>query len=113
MGMNYYIQTNACPTCGHVPERLHIGKSSSGWPFLFEAHKFNDKPSIMSYEDIEHYVLKLGYLITNEDHDQLTLPELKKIVDSHPENSPHKWERYDYNNYLDKFGYKWHLGEFS
>lgn len=36
MGTNYYLieKSRACPMCGHDPaERLHIGKSSSGWCF--------------------------------------------------------------------------------
>lgn len=34
MGTNYYLEVvHACPTCGHKPESLHIGKSSAGWCF--------------------------------------------------------------------------------
>ena len=34
MGTNYYLESNACPTCGK-PEKepLQIGKSSAGWCF--------------------------------------------------------------------------------
>lgn len=36
MGTNYYTAPEpACKCCGHAPERLHIGKSSAGWSFLF------------------------------------------------------------------------------
>lgn len=39
MGTNYYADTkHECPTCGHREGRLHIGKSSMGWRFLFAAY---------------------------------------------------------------------------
>lgn len=42
MGTNYYIQNqNKCPTCGHAEEDdIHIGKSSAGWKFLFNAIQY-------------------------------------------------------------------------
>jgi len=36
MGTNYYTQTKKCPTCGHKPEGIHLGKSSGGWTFTFQ-----------------------------------------------------------------------------
>ncbi len=33
MGTNYYLEFEACPTCGKSDEPLHIGKSSGGWCF--------------------------------------------------------------------------------
>jgi hypothetical protein len=33
MGTNYYWEQPACDACGRAPERIHIGKSSSGWCF--------------------------------------------------------------------------------
>jgi len=41
MGTNYYLHKNICSCCGRYDE-LHIGKSSSGWKFMFhtdETHK--------------------------------------------------------------------------
>lgn len=36
MGTNFYATTEPpCPHCGAGGERLHIGKSSIGWEFLF------------------------------------------------------------------------------
>jgi predicted phosphoadenosine phosphosulfate sulfurtransferase len=34
MGTNYYWLTNICKCCNREEERVHIGKSSAGWPFL-------------------------------------------------------------------------------
>ncbi|RPE40243.1 hypothetical protein EDD90_3279 [Streptomyces sp. Ag109_O5-1] len=40
MGTNYYVHTPACANaCEHcsASEQLHLGKSSMGWRFLFQA----------------------------------------------------------------------------
>lgn len=36
MGTNYYTISKECPTCGHKPEAIHLGKSSFGWQFSFQ-----------------------------------------------------------------------------
>ena len=107
--MNYYLQNSACSTCGYISQRLHIGKSSCGWPFLFQAHK-DTNPSITSYADIEFYVLKLNYIITNEDHDMLSLCDFKKIVDS---NQISKVLDHPMDYYTDKHTYLWTFEDFS
>jgi hypothetical protein len=38
MGTNYYLRTTPCPTCGHSPNDLHIGKSSVGWYFALRVY---------------------------------------------------------------------------
>ncbi len=117
MGMNYYLQSHPCPTCKHSGVRLHIGKSSVGWPFTFQSHRkmqaYNQpsRPSINSYEDIEHYVLDLNYIITNEDHDMIKLQEFKKLVDEHQQECMFDDKNNDY--YTDRFGYLWCTMEFS
>jgi len=40
VGTNYYVDTPSCPNaCEHCSEseRIHLGKSSMGWQFLFRA----------------------------------------------------------------------------
>jgi len=39
MGTNYYLATDVCPHCGRAKERIHVGKSSLGWPFLFRGYR--------------------------------------------------------------------------
>lgn len=42
MGTNYYVHTPSCPNaCDHcsASEELHLGKSSVGWRFLFQAEE--------------------------------------------------------------------------
>ena len=33
MGTNYYAVIDKCDCCGRGPDKIHIGKSSAGWPF--------------------------------------------------------------------------------
>jgi hypothetical protein len=39
MGTNYYLHTDVCPHCKRERERIHVGKSSAGWPFLFRGYR--------------------------------------------------------------------------
>ena len=39
MGTNYYLHTDVCPHCNRERERIHVGKSSAGWPFLFRGYR--------------------------------------------------------------------------
>ena len=39
MGTNYYLHTDECPHCKRPRDRVHIGKSSAGWPFLFRGYR--------------------------------------------------------------------------
>lgn len=41
MGTNYYLHTNFCPCCGQPREKVHLGKKSCGWKFLF--HKLPNR----------------------------------------------------------------------
>jgi hypothetical protein len=39
MGTNYYVTTQACPTCGVSKyDNLHLGKSSMGWTFALHVY---------------------------------------------------------------------------
>lgn len=39
MGTNFYWHEKpACASCGHLPDGLHIGKSSPGWCFALRVH---------------------------------------------------------------------------
>jgi hypothetical protein len=44
MGTNYYAKVTPCPTC-HDAERLHIGKQSVGWRFIFRGYEEPGKPT--------------------------------------------------------------------
>ena len=44
MGTNYYWHVKPCPTCAHPENQYHIGKSSYGWSFSFQALDKIDSP---------------------------------------------------------------------
>lgn len=48
MGTNYYT-ARYCPTCGNMEKDKHLGKSSSGWTFLFQ---WNDGKYYKNYEEM-------------------------------------------------------------
>jgi len=52
MGTNYYWAPPdaKCPTCGHEKERLHIGKSSSGWCFSLHVIPEEQLTSLSDWE---------------------------------------------------------------
>ena len=52
MGTNYYLKHEECPTCGHIEERIHLGKSSTGWKFLFNLNNklyYKDVPTMKKW----------------------------------------------------------------
>ena len=114
MGTNYYLRTNICEKCGRYDE-IHIGKSSMGWPFIFEAHNLqfpDDGPRIGSWLDFLEY-LKNGKIF-NEYGEQISLNEFKEIVTDrkiHPdcEKKIHNLT----NHYQDVKGYWFYDREFS
>ncbi len=73
MGTNYYYES-----CKRS-ESLHIGKSSAGWVFIFQAH---DEPEIMSVSDyLVHFENNPGKIV-NEYQQELTVEEFKQLVQS-------------------------------
>lgn len=39
MGTNYYLRTDVCQHCQREEHRIHVGKASMGWPFLFRGYR--------------------------------------------------------------------------
>lgn len=81
MGTNYYWIKNPCRECGRSDERLHIGKSSSGWEFSFQGLS---EPTIRSYRDwLWTFASEPGQIIDEYERkvpleDLLALIRLKK-----------------------------------
>lgn len=79
MGTNYYVHTPACAdACEHcsASEQLHLGKSSGGWRFLFQADE--DWPREQAYS-LWLERAKLGEI--RDEYDRpITLDELLKFV---------------------------------
>jgi hypothetical protein len=75
MGTNYYAVRNR-PT---VQDHIHIGKSSVGWLFNFQAHNdaWNDPPVIWNtYDQVKAWL----YKHTVQDKDYVIMDEYDKIV---------------------------------
>ena len=45
MGMNFYAVLDPCPHCHRGDIKLHIGKLSTGWPFIFQKISESHGPS--------------------------------------------------------------------
>ena len=65
MGTNYYAIIDSCPHCKRG-EKLHIGKSSGGWEFLFRAYQPPHVPVLMLYKDWIELLERPTTVITNE-----------------------------------------------
>lgn len=71
MGTNYYLEKE-CECCGHV-ERVHVGKSSAGWRFLWHAYEDPvdalEQPAILSahkWWSVINNALMQGWRLVNE-----------------------------------------------
>ena len=83
MGTNYYTEIEACECCGRRAEDLHIGKSSSGWRFLFQSHRHLGLDSRAAWEA---YLLKAEAkagenIITDENGVDHSVAEFFTMVD--------------------------------
>lgn len=78
MGTNYYTDAEPpCPCCGRGGEQLHIGKSSSGWQFLFAPYPDLGLTTCKAWRE---------FLATREIRDEYgdkhTLDDLMRLVES-------------------------------
>lgn len=122
MGTNYYHETplvNAvtCSCCGQPlccetcdAPRLHIGKSSAGWTFSFQAHT---DPPIRSYREwLAH--LEAGGTIRDEYGRVISLDDFKGLVERKRE-APHHHAREhpDIYTFTDADGHAFSEREFT
>lgn len=70
MGTNYYWESAPCACCGHV-RRLHIGKKSGGWRFIFNVHPAHGLTTVASWRE---------RLEKTKDGDGRILDEYDKMV---------------------------------
>ena len=75
MGTNYYLHTDFCPCCGKPKEKIHLGKSSCGWKFLFHKSK-----NIYNYESFLEFSKK--GVIYNEYDDTCSFADLLELIKS-------------------------------
>lgn len=121
MGTNYYLQIkntifDECPLV--IQERkneiienlkLHIGKSSWGWRFLFQEQEFNGK-LINSYEYWKTLLTNPNYEIVDEYNQVIDFKELDKLILSRQNEQKHT---YLDSHYLSFDGFDFDRTEFS
>lgn len=71
MGTNYYAETSV----HGVPIRLHIGKSLTGWKFLFAEYD-----NLRSWQEWKTFLDKEGVEIVDEYDRPLTFNALSQII---------------------------------
>lgn len=80
MGTNYYVEPRpCCPTCGRRDDRVHIGKSSMGWAFVFRGHNEDEREQLTTAAQWFAYLE--GRDITDEYGRPVTLDEFKAMVE--------------------------------
>lgn len=70
MGTNFYTKTAECPTCGHKPEGIHLGKSSFGWNFSFQYNGgkyYKNVRAMKKWLKDKQIVNEYGESVTHED----------------------------------------------
>lgn len=79
MGTNYYAETSV----HGVPVRLHIGKSSAGWKFLFAEYD-----NLRSWSAWQKFLMQPGVKVVDEYDEPLAVSDLERIVENkqQPEN---------------------------
>lgn len=103
MGTNYYYKDDSelCEHCGKGSKKVHIGKSSSGWKFLFFAYD-----GIKTYGDVLNVIY--DKVIMDEYDEVIDFREFTRLVES---KQQHK------NRYadlcIDDKGYEFYNYEFS
>uniref|UniRef100_A0A6M3XVU4 Uncharacterized protein n=1 Tax=viral metagenome TaxID=1070528 RepID=A0A6M3XVU4_9ZZZZ len=109
MGTNYYLRKGICKECEHPKEELHIGKSSCGWTFIFQAH---DEPFIHSANDWKNELPKGR--IFDEYGEEISEDDFWKMVKDKEKAKHDLAEDYsDENDWLDSEGNSFTRREFS
>ena len=111
MGLNFYLESYPpCPTCGHVAERLHLGKSSAGWAFLFRAYSEFD---LMCWDDWFNKIMAGSYLIKDEEDRVILLKDFAYMIKKKKKGKRMSDIESGYQEYLDKDGYRFDKEEFG
>lgn len=79
MGTNYYVLKNKCDKCGQPEDgkRIHIGKSSFGWKFKFNANEgLTD-----SFQKMKSFLEENQDHIYNEYDDKVDLKDLLEKIE--------------------------------
>lgn len=121
MGTNYYWRKQPCSTCAHSTGSWHIGKSSIGWTFSFQALD-TDSPTgrpVVSAEDwAEVFRTCDGYIVDEYDegiHPEAfwEMVEAKAAVEGVKNHSKEYPGWGNDKSYVDAEGHSFSTGNFS
>ncbi len=110
MGTNYYTRYNICESCGRYDE-FHIGKSSAGWTFIFQAQE--DEINIKSYKEWVKFLSNKGIKIFNEYNRKISLKKFKELIEAKKLEKHNHAKEYPEGHFLDEEGNSFSEGEFS
>jgi len=119
MGTNYYLHAGICECCGRADAIYHIGKSSAGWKFLFQAYEFEEgeQPQIKTIEDWKVLLFNEGYKIYDEYDQEWDVNKFWNLVQNKeldPDNRSHvRWYGIEGDDWIDSQGYDFSLRRFS
>jgi len=118
MGTNYYATCNRCPHCGRTDDRLHIGKSSAGWTFTFQAVPAGeswDGKRIASYGRWLEVLAQPGVEIRDQHGKACSLEDFKRMVDRKKDGKKHAeaMAAFKSEHCLDDDGHSFSVREFS
>lgn len=128
MGTNYYAERDVCPHCHRGRDRLHIGKSSAGWTFSFQAYNGTetwDGEDIHSWKRWQELLLATPRVRIFDEYDRhVSIDALQGLVadkasttelkhaDYMNQLPPHK-RHHPGSDWLDDDGHSFSIGEFS
>lgn len=110
MGTNYYARYDICECCGRYDE-LHIGKSSFGWTFTFQAHE--DEVTIKSYKEWLEFLSNKEIKIFDEYGKEISLKEFKEMIENKTKEKHNHAKEYPEGSFLDEDGNSFSWGDFS
>lgn len=132
MGTNYYLHLDICDKCNREHKKIHIGKASGGWKFLFRAYKYTDDnfPEIKSmaqwYAILGQSVLQNSTMKIRDEYDRdisfAEFSNMVSIMQGNPNNKSHHEycvkEGYNVGDrigttWIDEYGYDFSSTEFS
>jgi len=109
MGCNYYLRLDVCKCCDRPADTYHIGKSSVGWPFLFN-------PRLSSYEEWKTWINCEDNEIEDEYHNIVNKDAFFTLVEAKKNQPTHYTVEEDMNRneFRDELGYRFsRYDEFS
>lgn len=124
MGTNYYADVSTCKCCNRT-DTYHLGKSSAGWTFTFQAID-NDGVVVRNYDQWLE-LIKRADRVYDEYGDDQTAEQMVALVEGKrkaPNNHTiymnteyrkiNSWYRPDGTQYwLDQYGNSFSLGDFT